>query len=278
MKVWYRGKRYAYLIIILHIIVFVFAGCSDDGENGNSTSPIDQNLPATLHAILCIADHESDIGEAGITDMNSINNWLNQISQNTGMPLNLLILRGTSRNLSQSGLLNAIATLPLESNDVIAFYYTGHGGANEFPGGTKWPLMLFQDNELVDYHVISETIKARGARFVLAIADCCNNYSYQLKPMPFMPKGSSEGYQRLFLKQSGSIVISAASQGEFSLAGNDGGMFTNQFLNVFYANVNTNSPSWKTIMQQASQSLGAYESSGSLIIFHPQYDMDISSL
>ncbi len=88
-----------------------------------------------------------------------------------------------------------------------------------------------------------------------------------------MPKGSSEGYQRLFLKQSGYIVISAASQGEFSLAGNDGGMFTNQFLNVFYANVNTSSPSWKTIMQQASQSLGAYESSGSLIIFHPQYDM-----
>ncbi len=44
---------------------FVFAGCSgDDGENGNLTSPIDQNLPATLHAILCIADQESDNGEA----------------------------------------------------------------------------------------------------------------------------------------------------------------------------------------------------------------------
>ncbi|GAK55786.1 hypothetical protein U27_02745 [Candidatus Vecturithrix granuli] len=278
MKAWYRGKRYFYLIIVLYIFVFVLAGCSEDGENGNSTSPIDQNLPATLHAILCIADHESDIGEAGIVDMNSMNSWLNQISQNTSMSLNRIVLKGTSRNLSQNALLNVIATLPVESNDVIVFYYTGHGGANEFLGGSKWPLMLFQNNELVDYAVISEVIKAKGARFVVTIADCCNNYSFQAKSRALVPKGTSDGYQSLFLKQSGYIVMSAASKGEFSLAGSDGGMFTNQFLSVFYANVSTDSPGWKTIMQQASQTLGAYESTGRLIIFHPQYDLDVSSL
>lgn len=278
MKTWHRGKRYFYLIIVFYIFVFVLTGCSDEEENGNSTSPIDQSLPATLHAILCIADHESDIGEAGTIDMNSMNSWLNQVSQNTGMPLNLIVLKGTSRNLTQSALLNAIVTLPVESNDVIVFYYTGHGGANEFLGGSKWPLMLFQNNELVDYAVISEAVKAKDARFVVTIADCCNNYSFQAKPKSLVPKGTSDGYQSLFLQQSGYIVMSAASKGEFSLAGRDGGMFTNQFLSVFYANASTDNPGWKTIMQQASQTLGAYESTGRLIIFHPQYEMDISSL
>lgn len=277
MKMFYRGKRYFYLMIVLSVLLFAIAGCEDDGDD-SPTSPIDQSLPVTLHAILCIADHESDIGEAGLIDMNSINTWIDQIIQNTGITLNRILLTGTGRNLSQSALLNAIATLPVGSNDVIMFYYTGHGGANEFPGGSKWPLMLFQNDELVDYAVISSAIKAKGARFVVTIADCCNNYSYQAKSTSFIPKGTADNYYTLFVQQRGYIVISAASKGEFSLAVRDGGMFTNQFLRVFYANVGTDDPSWQTIMQQASQTLGAYDGSGGLILFHPQYDMEISSL
>ena len=272
------GKRYSYFLIILTVLLFVPVGCSDDNGNDNPTSPIDQSLPATLHAILCVADHEPDIGDAGVLDMNSISSWLDQISQNTGMPLNKVLLTGTGRNLTQSALLNAIASLPVGSNDAIVFYYTGHGGANEMPGGSKWPLMLFQNYELVDYAVISEQVKARGARFVVAIADCCNNYSYQFKQIPLAPKGSANSYHTLFLQQYGYIVMSAASKGEFSLAGSDGGMFTNHFLSMFYANVNTDSPGWKAIMQQASQALGAYDETGTLTVFHPQYDMDVSSL
>ena len=264
-------------MIILSVLLFAIVGCEDDGGD-NPTSAIDQTLPVTLHAILCIADQESDIGDAGVIDMNSINRWIDQIGQNAGIALNKIFLTGTGRNLSQSVLLSTIAALPVGSNDVIVFYYSGHGGANEFPGGSKWPLMLFQNDELVDYNVISEAIKARGARFVVTIADCCNNYSYQAKSKSFVPKGNSANYQSLFVQQSGYIVISAASKGEFSLAGSDGGMFTNYFLSVFYDNVSSDDPSWKTIMQQTAQALGAYDGTGTLIIFHPQYDMDIASL
>lgn len=271
-------KKYSYLVLLLSIVLFALVGCGDDDDNDSPTSPIDQSLPATLHAILCIADQEPDIGEAGVVDMRSISAWLEQISQNTGMPLNKILLTGTGRNLSQSALLNAIAGLPVGSNDVIIFYYTGHGGANEMPGGSRWPLMVFQNYELVDYAVISEQVKAKGARFVVTIADCCNNYSYQVKQRPLAPKGAANSYQILFLQQRGYIVMSAASKGEFSLGGIDGGMFTNQFLSVFYNNANTDNPNWQTIMQQASQMLGAYDETGTLTIFHPQYEMDVSPL
>lgn len=272
------GKKYLYLLVLCGIMMFALVGCGDDDDNDSPTTPIDQSLPGTLHAILCIADHESDIGEAGLADMRSISNWLDQISQNTGMPLNKILLTGTGSNLTQSALTNTIAGLSVNSNDVILFYYTGHGAANENPGGSKWPLMAFLNDELVDYAVISEQVKAKGARFVITMADCCNNYSYQAKHTPFVPKGGSNGFQTLFLQQRGHIVMSAASKGEFSLGGIDGGMFTNQFLSAFYSNASSDSPSWQTIMQQASQMLGGTDENGSLTVFHPQYDMNVSAL
>jgi hypothetical protein len=87
----------------------------------------------------------------------------------------------------------------------------------------------------------------------MVIADCCNNYPDQAKIGYSVPRGNPGNYQTLFFQYSGYILLSASSPGEFSLGGDDGGMFTNQFLNAFYTNAGSGSPSWDSIVRNATQ-------------------------
>lgn len=259
---------------VLLVVLMGMSGCG--GDDSDPTSPAITSTGATLHAVLCIADHEADIGAAGNVDSNNIANWLGQISQNTGMPLSTTVIRGTSGTLTRSFLMNTLNNLAVGGDDVVVFYYSGHGGANEYAGGSRWPLLIFLDEEEVDLAEVNTTIQARGARFVLTMADCCNNFASQAKLAPLVPRGTHDNYSALFLSQQGHLYLSAASPGEFSLGDSEeGGMFTQQFLQSFYANVESGSASWSTIVEQATQELRAADENGEETIFHPQHDLAI---
>ena len=270
-----KKTRVVWTALLLSVLVGMF-GCGGGGGDDSPTSPALGSSGATLHAILCIADHESDIGAGTVVDMNNISALLDKISQNTGMPLNKIVITGTSGNLNSAFLTATINNLAVGADDVVMFYYSGHGGANENAGGSRWPLMVFSESDLPDFAQVSESIRARGPRFVLTMADCCNNYSWQAKTAPIVPRGSQDAYSALFLTPRGHLYMSAASPGEFSLGGDDGGMFTNQFLLHFYAQVDAGNSDWSSIVQKGTVEVQNMDpDTGEVTVFHPQYDLSI---
>jgi hypothetical protein len=236
------------IVFVVVALTFALSGCSDSSDDLTTPSGV-----PTLHAILAIDDTAADIGAA--VDRNSINAWLNAISQNTGLLLNTIELTGNGGNLRQSYLTAAINNLDIGSNDVIVFYYSGHGGSDGDRNAlqSRWPVLIFLNDEEVRFDEVQQSLRAKEARFTMVIADCCNNYPDQAKIGLPVPRGNTDNYQTLFFQYRGYILLSASSPGEFSLGGDDGGMFTNQFLDAFYTSAASGSPSWDSIVYDATQ-------------------------
>ena len=263
--------------LLLCFVLVSFAGCSDDNGSSSSTSPSTNGSQATLHALICAADVDSSLGSGSVKDRDIINQWADTISQQTGMALNKLMFTESGSNLTESALMDAINSLSVSSDDVIMFYYSGHGGANERSGGTKWPVMKFMNDALVDLYEVNNKITSQGARLTIVLADCCNNFSNQAKVIRSNTiRGSSQGYQKLFLQQRGSILASGASQGEFSI-GEDGagGLFTKQFFESFDETVSSSNPSWNTVMQRSIRPITI---SDPLNTQTPQCDINVSDV
>ena len=255
------------------------AGCSSDSPtDANSAQP-------NIYAILAIDDVDiingwGGIGTSDVVDLTNVQQWLADIQQNTGFPTNIKILKTSDGSMTGSALAAAIAGVKAKvaKNDVVLFWYSGHGLANENPGGSKWPLMAFLDPArqarytAVDFNAaVIGPLKASGAKLVIAAADCCNNLLSQGK-LRRLVRATSENYATLF-KQKGSLVMAGAIRGEVSYGSNaEGGQFTAQFLKTFYENVASTQPSWQTILTNATQVIvDPYDGSAQ----HPQGELDM---
>jgi len=251
-------------------VVCFFAGCGG-GDESKAPEPV---APARIHALLCVADSDVDIGAENTIDMNSINTWLDRISLKTGMPLDRVLLTGSGGTLTRSCLSVAMTNMNIGPDDVIVFYFGGHGAANEGRSTPRWPLMVFLNDEMVDYDEAIAGLNSRGARLVLMLADCCNNFEWQAKVRAEPPDAPPENYRNLFLNTRGYLITAAAAPGEFSLAGEDGGMFTRQFLDSFYNGV-VAGHNWRAIMQNAAQEVVGWDEDGRRTVFHPMYDTSL---
>jgi hypothetical protein len=142
---------------------------------------------------------------------------------------------------------NAIISMRPAPNDIVVFYYTGHG-FSEMKDNYRFPYLDLRDKSYQDYggqytmnmEAIFQKIKMKGARLNLILSDCCNNDPSQSQNMTSEDpetKVSSIGWDKnkcisLFLNpRRQSVLATAAQKGELS-AGNvsEGGFFTSNFL------------------------------------------------
>ena len=65
--------------------------------------------------------------------------------------------------------------LNCDSEDIIVFYYIGHGTENT--GASKYPLMLMGQinaSKFIPLSWVHNTLKSKGARLTISIGMCCN--------------------------------------------------------------------------------------------------------
>ena len=253
------------LLGIFAVILLALTGCdtmssptgqSDPFADTTLTSNVAANS-ATLHAIL-VADTEADaIGETVRIDLDNMNALMNAIAANTGLSLNKIVLAGssaTTANIQQT--INVLGAGP---DDVILFYHAGHGGRLASTP-TQWPDMyLHHDPQFIglSLHDVFTQLKRKGSRLVLALSDACN--SRLDAPLPASSsqgaalKGSTAGFQKLFVESRGAIIASGAIAGEFSYGTVEGGgLFTTQFTKVLYQKGSDSNPTWTAVMDQAT--------------------------
>ncbi len=206
-----------------------------------------QTLPAaTLHAIIVADTNDYSIGDSTKQDLHNLENLVKLISQQTGLTLQSVSLEG--EQFSQERVESALNNLRVAKEDVVIFYYSGHG-ERALDKTTRWPSLALNKSgakagQLFDFDNIIEHLQQQGPRLLLAIADACNN----VVPPPKdhgVPKVGE--YRELFLNYQGHLIFASSKPGQKSAGTLEGGLFTNAWL----ASLNSET-TWERIIKRST--------------------------
>lgn len=221
---------------------------------------------ATLHSIIVADTDDYSIGESVEIDLQNMQGLIRNISQQTGLVMAREAITG---KLSSSNINNAINNLSVKSDDVVIFYYSGHGYS---PGNSKWPGMSL-DNGNLTIKDVRNMLKQKNPRLLIVMADTCNGFTRSVSRYYKSPE-KTENYNQLFLKYRGIITASSSKPGQLSWGNKQtGGLYTNAFLRSINQELASQSnPSWNNLMERANQPLNGGE------LQQPQYKAEVSMI
>lgn len=210
---------------------------------------------ANLHVVFVIDSDDETIGRMVVTDLKLMEKEIKKISRFTGLKLRKQLYMGDDFKVDTVG--NAISDLKVGSDDVILFYYSGHG----FRTGkkrAKWPFFFFKSEKTLDYGWVIQELRGKGARLTITLTDACNNVVDVdvVEDDKFRAKAASmkdmKGYKTLFLKYKGYINATSSKPGETSTATRDGSLFTLSFLKALHREVKDDDPDWNPLMKRGA--------------------------
>lgn len=250
---------------------------------------ISQRLEAaTLHVILACDTDAQKIGPGVKINQQKMHAEVVRIAE--AIKCDLSEQQFSGDDMKAKSIADAINSLTVNNEDVIIFFFNGHGFRNKKRGQNPWPYFsLEHDSFSLDYFNILNILKEKKARFVLAIAECCNNVIPDLWSPPvycalaksvkierLSPKMRGN-YQKLFLDQKGMVAVSSSKIGQYSwIALESGGLYTTAFLKRLKSSVQQSypSPDWVTILDQSAYDVW-YETSHhpQTTVQEPQYEI-----
>lgn len=214
-------------------------------------------LNAANFHILLVADTQSDLKEQSLSDLRTMYAQANELSQTIGIPYQIHVFN--EQLVERQNILNKIDKLPIAQDDLVLFYYTGHGCRSE-QKSTPWPYLFFAGkHQYMALDEVLDHLKNKNPKFALVIADCCNNYNEDL-PSPSVfrfhslaQKHISQSVKGLFLNSKGYLVITGAEPGGYSWASDQGGILTSAFLDSLSPTEFYPSKTWHDLMREVKQ-------------------------
>ncbi len=221
---------------------------------------------STLHLLVVANTDVSDIGPACDIDQRRIRSEFNGIAKALGMKFDETLISG--QNYSMGHVNQALQNLNPGDDDVVVFVYTGHGfrfkDQEDYYPCLDLSSSAYDDAEknfmaLSDiFHIISQ----KSARLNIVLSDCCNSTINMNQPVVrsnslFSRSNTNfnlEKLRSLFLKTKGDIIATAASPGEFSWCGENGGFFLLSFFESLRSQIsalNQDTPSWNSLINNA---------------------------
>ncbi len=205
-----------------------------------------------LHLLIVANTEDASIGSTCVIDKNATLKTFGEIAEYMKIPFEPTVIFG--KNYNKNNVENAINALQPGKDDIVIFYYSGHGFSNLNDGNT-FPYIDLRTKDFesigganaMNMQQIYNNIKLKGARLNIVLSDCCNadpgltnNTSSGMASLRHSSLGwSIQNCQQLFLNQRPtSILMTAAAKGEVS-AGNNafGGFFTFNFRETLQKNL-----------------------------------------
>lgn len=202
--------------------------------------------------ILLIAANTTDntIGKGCIVDTHSIRKIFRKLSKEMDFNYTELIIKG--EDYSKENIIEAITMLTPGNNDIVVFYYSGHGFSYEKDTAKKYPqidMRPYNSSDKIDVvnaHTenladLFQLIKGRGARLNIIIGDCCNSQiefkrkfkgglGIDRKKVPTVI--NKQSCEVLFCDYTASILVASAGKGEYAVSDDQlGSLFTYNFSN-----------------------------------------------
>ncbi len=236
-----------------------------------------------IHLVMVIDLKDASMGESCSRDMDNITNtFTNLVKEMKMIPETPSITYLTNEKFNKSSVLKTLNGLKPGKNDIIIFYFSGHGFRIPGETRTELPRMVLSNRYTLEelegislsMQDVVDIIQKKPSAFNLVISDCCN-VEFPLPRSDGQPpittgkgipsKIYSKNFEQLFLKPRGTLVFSSASPKQYSV-GNPllGGFFTWHFrvaLSKYLSSPNSN-VSWDNIFAEAAKNANWQAKSG----------------
>lgn len=162
-----------------------------------------------------------------------------------------------------------VNNLDCGAEDIVVFYYIGHGTENT--GASRFPLMLMgqvNPEKFIPLSWVHKTLKSKGARLTVTIGMCCNarqGVAGRVDPTfsanygnTYVSEEQSNCIKKMFLNYRGDILITSASPNESSWAcGTPIGptdYFTYRLIDQFNNELpELSNPTWNSMMESIKE-------------------------
>lgn len=267
----WHGTYFKTKIMKIWILFFCFPMLLLALTCDNTTLPFKQETPTstqTLHLLLVSDTSDPYIGESCTANAKRMNTVANEVAQQTGLQLQVHELKG---GLLKGAIIPQwFAEIQPDSNDIVWFYYSGHG-INRRPE-SNWPSLLAGKGGAVFLPKLHEQLVAKGAKLTITTADCCNIATGSFGKLSTIAMAAiirreqssstldstqvAKRYQELFLNQQGDILASGCLKGQQSYASPLlGGFYTLGLAESLYSITHRSNlkPAWVTLLEEARQ-------------------------
>lgn len=236
------------------------------GASGN-----EKNI--TFHLLVVADIQDTTIGGSCNMDMQKALQTFDSLRKFMG--INKFISKTIAgKDFSKKNVQLAIKNLRPLADDIVVFYYSGHGYRlpeqnREFPNlklktfHTSRKDVLENSMNIEDIFI---SLKKKGARFNLVLSDCCNDDMVSTnasgpKPPEMSQKGSEgwspENVKELFMNDNPmSVLATAAQNGQRASSNNSfGGFFSFCFRSSldYYSGVFNRNVSWEKVLTDAKK-------------------------
>ena len=221
----------------------------------------------TLHAIVFADTNDPNIGIFDKQDYTNITLEVNTIASATSMKLKKYFYKDDACSITN--LTNTLENLRTESDDVVIFYYSGHG-IRSIDDKSSYPQMCLGSHYQQNFYPLEKVLfklKQQTARLKIVIGDCCNSIGSGVSPKDYATKGATiltkepvNTYNNLFMNYKGIIIATGSQQGENSgtVSWKDGspagGAFTICLLTVLQGSASNGlETNWEEILEVTKQ-------------------------
>ncbi len=246
----------------------------DEDFYKNFYRPVTRGLDANeknikLHLLVVADTLDKEIGASCSKDMQRTMDSFTELAEFLGIKIFTKAISGA--DFSKKNVQDAINKLKPAANDIVVFYYSGHGFRK--PGeNRRFPHIKLKTDHKNKQDVLINSmnmediflsIKKKGARFNLVLSDCCNDDILSTNSIggpPGLTRGagllwSENNCKALFLnKNPMSILATAADYGQRASSNNNfGGFFSHYFKTSMeeYFSLFRRNVTWDQVLQDA---------------------------
>lgn len=189
----------------------------------------------TIHWLTFIDTEDANVGKLDVTGRNVLYsrfvNVINAALHDAGYKSDIHDIYDSA--LSPEKCKSEVQNLRCDSNDIIVFYYIGHG-THAAAESNPYPQMLLgcgftEEHKFIPLKWVHDELKTKGARLTATIGMCCNvvqTASAKRAPTFSVNYGNVEltetertSIQKMLLGYRGDFLLSSASVGQSSLGG-----------------------------------------------------------
>ena len=218
---------------------------------------------ATLHAILIGDTEDATLGTHIEKDLERVDGFVQDVSEAIAYTLNTVEIRG--KNTTPDKLAETLDKIEIASEDIVVLYVSSHGFRIPLKKSFS-PLIDFSlVDEAIKFSAIIELIQEKNPRFLLAIADVCNEewpdaWKPIVRPLHKRVLLSTSplqaNYHQLFLSSQGTLLVCAAVPGEMAWSTPRGAVFTQHLIHELQQSASLRmNVSWESILDRTSQAV-----------------------
>jgi len=219
----------------------------------------------TIHSLIVCADEDPKIGAALKKDKALWNRFIQEIPGILDCELSPTIWG--DKDCTKENVRAWIRDLEVEPDDVVIFFYSGHGG-RALNDTDPLPQMCMNNPSLNSGYLpvshVQRWISEKHPRLTIIVSECCNGAAQgvSVKPYYALDKGAyskastydADAFKKLFMDCNGTVVMTSSKAGQLSWCNIlHGSYFVVNLLNALDKSLKNNglTADWESIFQYA---------------------------